>query len=1060
MQEHSFKYWAFISYSHQDRVWGDWLHRALETYGVPKALVGRETPRGEPVPARLFPVFRDREELPTSSDLGEVIGTALRQSRYLIVICSPRAAASRWVSQEVLDYKRLGREGRILALVVDGEPNAADGKSGFAPEAECFPESLKFALAKDGSLDRTRRTEPIAADARPDKDGRENAKLKLLAGVLGVNYDDLKRRDEERRRRRQRFIAAVSASLTLLFAALAGTALWQWRAAEAQRRAALATLSQSDFLQANQLVADGRSVEALAYLGRSLSADPGNGAAMERLATLLAGRTWLAPLLSFPGAAARLSPDGKTVVSLHASELRIWDLGTGAALTPPLQNPGEVRAADFSPDGRHLLSLSDDAPGTDECRLRSWDAHSGALVHELSLAGCGPAASVAFSADDGRVLVLSQVLNGSAYVSSHLGLWDTGTGARLWTQPSDGKITADAWLSPDGRRVAAESISGITLLWDATSGQSVQLTPLDGLHTLVFSPDGNRVATGDHGGTRLWDAASGRPLGTPLDSGEDTQALEFSPDGKLLVTGSVQEEDGFAMVWDTATGKAVTQALEAHNEVYGAHFSPDGKRVVIVTGVVTGRWITYSTMRVWDVKSGRPIHEPLTAQTPVEGAEFTPDGRHLITLAGGTTSIWALYEGADPLTLGDGRASSARFSPDGRLVATSGNGAVRLWDAGDGRELTELPDSAEMRDLYFTPDGTGLIGIGRVSDSVTGSEDRVQTWGTASGRPLGPAWRIRLDYISRTSEVSPDRRRYAAVSTSDPKTVVVYDMASGKPVGAPLTHRWAVTLVHFSGDGKLLVTADGGKMAGIWDAATGKPIGPPLPQSANVISAAFSPDGTRLATGCEDSTVRVWDVRSGRLLLGPLKHGLFPPELRFSPDGSRLETDSADALVQVWDAKDGRPLFAPIATGGAITDAQFSDDGRWLFTVSNSQVALWDVLSGQLVSDYLPLESPRAEFSPDGERVLTDSGRLYDLAPAGRAPPDWLLPLTQAISGQFLDERGVLRPNPEEGAVMLARVRQDLAGPADDHWTRWGRWFLEDPATRSLSPFSTPPPKK
>src|SRR5579884_2118482 len=90
-----FKYWAFISYSHRDRAWANWLHRQLETYRVPRRLLGLEAGDG-PLPRRLFPVFRDLDELPSSPDLSAVIDRALRASRYLIVIASPYSAASRW----------------------------------------------------------------------------------------------------------------------------------------------------------------------------------------------------------------------------------------------------------------------------------------------------------------------------------------------------------------------------------------------------------------------------------------------------------------------------------------------------------------------------------------------------------------------------------------------------------------------------------------------------------------------------------------------------------------------------------------------------------------------------------------------------------------------------------------------------------------------------------------------------------------------------------------------------------------------------------------------------
>ncbi len=218
------KYWAFISYSHADRKWGNWLHKALETYKVPKALTGGANGLGEPIPPKIFPVFRDREELSTSSNLSSTISSALQQSRNLIVICSPRSASSHWVNQEILDFKKLGRADRVLALIVGGEPNAADGKPGFDVESECFPELLKYALGADGHLDKSQPTEPIAADARPGRDGKTGAKLKLAAGILGVNYDDLKRREEQRRHRQVRVVVAVSAALVLTFATLAGVA--------------------------------------------------------------------------------------------------------------------------------------------------------------------------------------------------------------------------------------------------------------------------------------------------------------------------------------------------------------------------------------------------------------------------------------------------------------------------------------------------------------------------------------------------------------------------------------------------------------------------------------------------------------------------------------------------------------------------------------------------------------------------------------------------------------------------------------------------------------------
>jgi tetratricopeptide (TPR) repeat protein len=200
------KYWAFLSYSHRDAKWAGWLHRALESYRPPKQLVGTATERGA-VPKRLSPIFRDREELASATDLGTSINEALSKSACQIVICSPSAARSRWVNEEILAFKRLGREDRIFCVVVDGEPNASDDPT--QAQQECFPPALRYRLGADGGLSSIR-TEPIAADARAGKDGRGNAKLKLIAGILGVDFDALRQR-EQRRRQRQLFAIATGA---------------------------------------------------------------------------------------------------------------------------------------------------------------------------------------------------------------------------------------------------------------------------------------------------------------------------------------------------------------------------------------------------------------------------------------------------------------------------------------------------------------------------------------------------------------------------------------------------------------------------------------------------------------------------------------------------------------------------------------------------------------------------------------------------------------------------------------------------------------------------------
>ena len=190
------RYKAFISYSWSDKGWAGWLHRALETYRTPRALVGASTAYG-PAPAGLHPIFKDREEEAAGHSIGAAIEAAMTASDFLIVVCSPRSAQSTWVNREIAWFKRNRDPRRILAVVVEGEPGASltPGAAG----AECFPPALLYKV--DENLEHTSELEdpPLAADARPDGDGRRGAKLKIAAALLGIGLVDLVRRDERRR---------------------------------------------------------------------------------------------------------------------------------------------------------------------------------------------------------------------------------------------------------------------------------------------------------------------------------------------------------------------------------------------------------------------------------------------------------------------------------------------------------------------------------------------------------------------------------------------------------------------------------------------------------------------------------------------------------------------------------------------------------------------------------------------------------------------------------------------------------------------------------------------
>ena len=188
-----FRYDAFISYRHvqPDRNWARWLQNALESYRVPKKLV-----RALKIAPRLNRIFRDETEMPASSELGKEIEEALQQSRFLIIVCSPRTQSSQWINEEIRYFQAIGRQDKILTLLIEGEPN------------ESFPPDLykvhgKIVDKKIDHMERIHGAEPYAADVRPSPHYQKRqlhraAKLKIIAALLGVHYDDLRQREQER----------------------------------------------------------------------------------------------------------------------------------------------------------------------------------------------------------------------------------------------------------------------------------------------------------------------------------------------------------------------------------------------------------------------------------------------------------------------------------------------------------------------------------------------------------------------------------------------------------------------------------------------------------------------------------------------------------------------------------------------------------------------------------------------------------------------------------------------------------------------------------------------
>jgi WD40 repeat protein/tetratricopeptide (TPR) repeat protein len=611
-----------------------------------------------------------------------------------------------------------------------------------------------------------------------------------------------------------------------------------------------------------------------------------------------------------------------------------------------------------------------------------------------------------FSPDGRRVLTAGD--DGKVY------LWDSETGKEAIPPLNAGSSVIFAVFSrPDGRRIAAAGRDDMVRIWDSRdSGASpVVLIPGGKLRWLDFSPDGRQIVTASGKTARVWDTATGKALPEELPhSGAVNMAL-FSPDGRRLATAG---DDGQVHLWDTGTRKAPPIVLDHDRAVLCLAFSPDGKQ--IASGAADG------TAQVWDVADGAPVGPRLRQRDRIIHLAFSPHGQRLLTCSeGGAAMIWRVADG-EPMVEPMRHKSVVRwavFSPDGCRVATAGDdNSARVWDAHTGTPLTPLlRANGSVNRVAFSPDGRHLAtasddGTARLWDVACRHRadvvDEADVFLSRVDRDLRLGSLAALRRPAPPDQTSPDGRFVLKIDKDSRSAMRVYDIHSGDPVTPPLAHNAEITYAAFSLDGRMVVTTSIDQTARVWDAANGAPLNPPqrpLRHASGIEFAAFSPDGRRLVTASDDNTARIWDIASGELLAPPLKHDGTVMQARFDPAGRRVATGSLDQTARVWDADSGQTLSPPLHHPWSVRQVRFSDDGRSLLTTGPTGT-IWS----------------------------------WDLPTTDCPVPD-LVRLAQLLCGSYIDEhRGIMPLEPaklKDLWTTLRQTRSDFFDFSAEHLTAW-----------------------
>lgn len=931
------KYLAFISYKREDEKWAKWLQHKLEHYKLPTS-----TRKVNPLlPERVKPIFKDTTDL-AGGVLEKAIREALDSSKYLIVICSPRAVLSPWVSKEVQEFIDSGREENIIPFIVSGEPNAKETAK------ECFPQNLR-------ELSGSRELLGININEM----GREAAAIKVVARMFGLQFDTLWQRWERELRKRRLWILSLSVLVAIIGFTIAGIMFYQHRKMQINQARAVANRAQQLVEQGNSYLAQKLLLEVLPD-ERDLFKRPYTAEAEAALryankhnSGIFFGHDGIVTDVAF-------SPDGKYITSVAGdNEVRLWETESGKCLktfkTDTLKNSIQC----ISPNGKYVVTFEGYFPTKPEdeeimvpAAFHLWDVESGERIKTFS-GHENWIDSIDFSSDGKYIVTASR--------DKTIRVWDiyAGTCIRIIRETWKVKIRRVIFfgtgiggemvelgysmdrkvaISSDGRYIASPSYDkeGNIRVWSlADQGRERKIKGVKGDVDLIsLSPTGKYLLTSagydDNYILRLWDVESETCIRCFEGHLEQVTAVTFSPNEKYLVSAS---DDKSIRLWDVESGACV-RCLEVHaNRVNGVAFSQDGRFIVSGSGD--------KAVRLWEIEPNE-----FARTINAEGASFdvaiSPNGTYIASellnaevdgIVGSDSwmkmirkikseiRLWEVESGKF-VRVFSGHTDwcySASFSPDEKyLVTASDDKTIRLWEVESGECLRIYEGHSDAVDYaLFSPDGKYIASIS--------NDKTIRLWDVDSDRCL----RV-FDGNSEEIEsidFSPDGKYLLSTPYEGP--IYLWEVESDECAKVLEGHEDHINKVCFSSDSRYVFTASFDRTIRLWELATGDCIRVFEGHDGSVNDIAFTLDEKYIVSASHDKTIRFWEVATGKCIQVLNGHNDIVWDVDFCPDDEYIVSASRDNTFRLWQVKSGRCVYV-CDQKTFVHSAQFIMNGQYI----------------------------------------------------------------------------------------------------------------------------------
>lgn len=711
------EFYAFISYKREDEKWAKWLQDKLEHYKFPTNLNGRTD-----LPKHIRPTFRDVTDLKPGL-LAEEINNALRNSEWLIVVCSPRSAKSPWVCKEAQTFIDLGRADHIIPFVIEGNPFSND------PATECYPDAL---LSLTGSQ------ELLAANI--NEMGRDAAAIKVVARMFNLRFDSLWQRYEREQKKIQRIKMSIISICLLVAVGITGWIVHQngllkekdWKMMENQARAVAE--------KANHLIDEGDS-----YLARLLAVEilpkdlqhPNRPYTVEAEAVLR--KAWACGDAIFHGhttnaMAVAFSPDDKYIVSGSTDNtIRVWDVQTGLCVDTLLGHTGMVDYVSYSPDGMKIISSARDSTA------RLWDVSNSSCLRTLKNA-IRPVRSVFFMdlgqkavfSREGMVVTFWNLTNGKSrdctlqpygffrYAplycekdaiiavsgSNQIKMMSLESKVLLQSLECDFEVKC-LCVNSTGEVLVAMSEDEEAVIWNLKEGKC--LHKLKGYRDFrmppVLSSDGSLLAMLSHYGVmNIVDVKTGKLIKEINQTLRfDFERASFSHDNSYI---SAACTDGTIRIWETGAHNSAVYGYVGNDDVFPDE-SSQKDRVESPDGKYEARINDDNSMRVIEISDSTNVKNLSGHNAIITSMVFSPDGKLLASSSlDATIRLWDVQSGECIRQLKENNfaVNCVQFSSDGKkLVSHSGDyGTIRVWDISTGYCLFQTKGMPMVRNLCFT----------------------------------------------------------------------------------------------------------------------------------------------------------------------------------------------------------------------------------------------------------------------------------------------------------------------------------------------------------------------